>query len=77
MANAYSLGRLFVTVASQGQGAPILDRCCTRETEGRMRAGSGLCIRPPFTKHRPVLALVVGVWRKPPRGPAVGSEQGG
>jgi hypothetical protein len=76
MATARSLGRVFVTLTNQAQGAPMFDRCFTRETEGAMRSGEGWCIRPPFTRHRPVRALVVGVWRKPSQGPGVGPEQG-
>lgn len=78
MSKAHSIGRLFVTTTGQAQGAPLIDRGFTRELEGQLRVGACVVIRPPLMRHRPVRALVLGIWLKPkaPAGPAVGPEVG-
>lgn len=63
--NTISLGRLFVTTILQSAGAPLVDPCITYEHCAFGRCGDGFVVRPPFIRHRPVKALVVGWWRKP------------
>lgn len=60
-----SLWRVYVTTVLQAAGAPLIDKGVTTEPEGLKREGDAYVIRPPFTKHRPVRALVIGIWRKP------------
>ena len=64
MNNTVNIGRLYFCIALQAAGAPLVDRAITREEEGRLRRGMGYLIRPPFTGHRPVRGLNVGVWAK-------------
>jgi hypothetical protein len=65
-------GRFFVVLAPQAKGAPLIDQCWTREKEPPWRFGHGFLIRPPFTKHRETVGLVLGVWKKPE--PAVSGD---
>lgn len=65
MSTAHSFGRLyFVPKTGQAAGAPFIDRAITVEKEGKMRRGSGILIRLPFTKHRTTVGCVIGVWQK-------------
>lgn len=75
MGTARSFGRLFIATGNQAQGAPLIDRCFTRETDGAQRSGEGWLIRPPFARHRPCVGLVVGIWSRPPAGPGLGPEE--
>ena len=68
---ARSFGRLYVVLAWQPAGAPLVDRCTTYEKRrplgGPLRRGRGVLIRLPFAGHRPTIGLVIGIW-EPTRG---------
>ena len=61
---AVSIFGLFVCLAPQGSGSPLMDRCMTTEKVGEKRRGKGLLFRLPFTGNRPTIGLVLGKWRK-------------
>lgn len=62
----FALGRVFITTTLQAQGAPLIDKGITHETPFPGRRGECFVIRPPFTRHRPVRALCVGLWASSP-----------
>lgn len=64
MSTTHTLGRFCLTLASQAQGAPLIDRGIAIEKDGRKRQADCIVIRTPFTKHRPSRALFLGLWRK-------------
>ena len=66
MGEAHSIGGLYVSIAGQGQGAPLVDKSFTVEQEGLKRRGRGILIRIPFTKHRPTKGINIGLWDKQP-----------
>jgi hypothetical protein len=51
--------RVFFTTCSQCEHAPRIDRCVSREMDGKKRTGDGLV----FRIYRD-FALVIGWWRK-------------
>jgi hypothetical protein len=59
---SFSLFRLFVVLAPQAGGSPLIDRCNTRELEPPHRIGRGILIRLPFTGRHPTIGLVLGHW---------------
>lgn len=61
---SYTVGKLIISTMLQAQGAPIVDSATTHNEAGCV--WKGWAIRPPFFRHRPVLALVVG-WRRTPK----------
>lgn len=63
---SWIIGKLCIGSCLQGQGARIVDRCTSHTVDGI--AFGGWCIRPPFTKHRPVRSLVL-TWRRPQEPP--------
>jgi len=55
---------LYACIAPQGQGAPLIDQAFTIEKDGKQRRGHGFLIRVPFTRNRPTIGLVVGLWKQ-------------
>jgi len=64
MNTAHSIGRLYISIAGQAQGAPLIDKAFTVEHEGLKRRGRGIVIRLPFTKDKPTKGLNIGLWDK-------------
>lgn len=57
-----TFGRLIVTSTLQSSGAPLMDGASTRVEKWGDECHPSVCIRLPFTGHRPTRALVIG-WR--------------
>lgn len=80
MAGTIIIGPLCVTVTNQGAGAPLADRCWTREKGGgRVWRGRAILLTPwrrdRYGASLMQKALVVGWLHRPAIGSAVGPER--
>lgn len=58
----HTFGRLVVTSTLQGGGSSLVDGASTRVEKWGDECYPSVCIRLPFTGHRPTRAVVIG-WR--------------
>lgn len=70
--NARVFGRLLLTTCMQAEGAPLIDRCTTRDNgDGRWARGIAVLLTPwrrnRYGEASPQVALVIA-WKEAPRG---------